>query len=150
MLFRTHVALAILFVLFFLSHVNHDFLFIGAVLVATLLPDIDIAFSKIGQIRVFRFVQFFVKHRGLLHSLTFAVIVSVILAIFWPVIAFGFFLGYVLHLFADAFTKEGIEPFWPSRKRTSGLIRTGGYSETVLFVFLIIADLLALVFGYIV
>ncbi len=148
MLIRTHLAIAILIILLFVNHVESQFLFIGMVLLATLVPDIDSAFSKIGSYKIFRFFQFFIKHRGVLHSLTFAVIFGIVLSIFWPVAAFGFFLGYALHIFADSFTKEGVSAFWPSSKRSQGLIRTGSHVETVLFIFFIIADLLALIFIY--
>lgn len=148
MLIKTHLALAIFVILLFLPHVSAQFLFIGAVLVATFLPDIDTAFSKLGQFRIFRFLQFFVRHRGFLHSLTFAVLVSVVLSMFWPAAALGFFLGYALHILADGFTKEGVEPFWPFKWKSSGFIATGGYTETILFIFLVIFDLLLLIFLY--
>ena len=146
MLLRTHYALIALVLILFLPNVSNQFLFIGAALVATLIPDIDIPFSKLGQFKIFRFLQIFVRHRGMLHSLSFAALLSLIIAIFWPAACFGFFIGYVVHIFADSFTKAGIGPFWPFKMKTKGFIRTGGYTETVFFVVLIILAIVALIF----
>ena len=148
MLFRTHFAFIVLIVLLFLPRITNQFIFIALALFVTFLPDIDIPFSKLGHIKFFRFLQIFVKHRGVLHSLTFCIIFSIILTFFWPVAVFGFFTGYAFHLIADSFTKEGIEPFWPYKKRARGFIKTGGYMESILFVFLILADILALILIY--
>ena len=148
MIIRTHIALVILILLGFIPNVTHQFLFIGVAIVATMLPDIDTAFSKLGQYKIFRFLQFFVKHRGLMHSFSFAVVLAIILSFLYPPLALPFFLGYSIHLFADSFTKEGIEPFWPWRKKARGVLRTGSYPETVLFVSLVLADILVLIFVY--
>jgi len=146
MMLRTHLALIVLFVLLFLKHVSNQFLFIAVALIASFIPDIDTAFSKLGNFRVFRFLQFFVKHRGMFHSLSFAVVASIILSIFFPVVGLGFFLGYSVHILADSFTKVGVEPFWPWKVKSSGFIKTGSYFETLIFVGLVIVDLLVLIF----
>ena len=72
-----------------------------------------------------------------------------ILAVFWPAASLAFFLGYGLHLFMDSFTKEGIVPFWPYNKRSSGFLRTGSLSETSFFLVLVLIDiaLLFVLFG---
>ncbi len=142
MLIRTHLAFVILALILFVPHVPDKILFIFVALIATMIPDIDSAFSTLGKNKSFRGLQFFVKHRGIIHSFTFAVSVSVVLAIFWPVLSLPFFLGYGLHLFLDSFTREGIVPFWPYSKRSSWGIKTGGIIETTLFLFLILFDIL--------
>ncbi len=121
------------FSLFFLEYLNEKIFFIPIVLLSSLLPDIDTAYSYLGRKRVFRPLQFFVRHRGLIHSFTFVIIAAVLLAMFIPVVAFPFFLGYSLHLLADSVTVEGIRPFWPWKDEVSGKIRTGGVVEYVLF-----------------
>jgi membrane-bound metal-dependent hydrolase YbcI (DUF457 family) len=66
-----------------------------------------------------------------------------------PIIAFPFFLGYSLHLLSDAWTVEGIKPFWPLKTVSQGKIRTGGVTEhTVLFTFIII-DVVLTIFLFI-
>lgn len=145
MLLRTHLAFGVLMIILFVQHVNDKLIFIGLVLVATILPDLDSGFSSWGRHLVFRPLQFFVKHRGIIHSFTIGVILSILLAIFWPVASLGFFIGYSVHLICDSFTKEGIQPFWPLKARSKGFIATGGRIEDSIFVFLILVDAILIV-----
>jgi membrane-bound metal-dependent hydrolase YbcI (DUF457 family) len=145
MMLKTHLALNALIALLFLPHITGKTVFLLIIFAATIIPDIDTGFSTAGKNIAFRPLQFFVKHRGLFHSFTFAIIASLILAYFWPLASLAFFLGYGFHLFLDSFTQEGIMPFWPWRKVSSGIFRTGGKIETSLFVMLLILDLVALV-----
>lgn len=143
MMFRTHLTLGILFIILFLPKVESKFLFIAVALIATLLPDIDQGYSKVGHKKVFRPLQFFVRHRGMMHSFTFCFLVALVLAYFpftvqW---ALPFFLGYGIHLFADAFTLEGIRPFWPYSGVSKGFLKTGSYAETSLFVVFVLLDI---------
>ena len=126
MMLRTHLAIAILAILLFISHVKYQMFFILVTLIATLLPDIDCAYSTAGKSKFLRPLQFFIKHRSLIHSFTLAIVLSLIFAFIIPAIALPFFLGYSLHVFVDAFTKEGIMPFWQWKKESSGFVRTGG------------------------
>lgn len=128
-------------ILLFLEHVSDKFLFIGAILVATIIPDLDSGFSSWGRHLIFRPLQFFVKHRGIIHSFTTAVVLSVIIAIWWPVISFGFFLGYCVHLLVDSFTVDGVQPFWPFHWRSTGFIHSGGRIEETLFFTMIFVNI---------
>jgi len=110
-------------------------------LLATFIPDIDSRFSTIGQKKIARLLQIFTKHRGMIHSFTFLLTITLVLVLFFPVVALGFFLGYASHLFADSFSVDGIMPFYPSKKKSCGVVRTGGRSEIIVFVIFIIADL---------
>jgi len=132
-------------VLFLFPHVSNKWVFVPIVLIASLLPDIDSAFSTAGRNVFARILQFFVKHRGVIHSLTFAVLVSLVFAFFWPPGALPFFLGYSFHLLADSFTPDGIRPFWPLKSVVKGRIKSGGRIEDVLFVVFLILDVLLLV-----
>jgi len=145
MMLRTHLAINILFILLFLPHVTSYYIFLPVALIATLLPDLDTGFSTIGKMKGSRIIQFFVRHRGLFHSFTLCIIISVIFAAFIPLLALPFFLGYSLHLLADSYTFEGIKPFWPLKKSSSWLLRTGSFAETSLFIFFLIADLFVFV-----
>ena len=142
MLLRTHLAFAVLLIILFLKQVNNEIVFIIMVLVATVLPDLDSDFSTWGRHMIFRPLQFFVKHRGIIHSFTFGVLISIILSIFWPVASLGFFMGYSVHLICDSFTKDGIQPFWPFKAKSSGFIKSGGRVEDSLFIALILVDVL--------
>jgi membrane-bound metal-dependent hydrolase YbcI (DUF457 family) len=141
MLIRTHLAIVIFAMLLFIQHVNHQILFVFVTLIATLLPDVDSAFSTLGKGKAFRIIQFFVAHRGPIHSFSFCVVISVLLALFVPILSFGFFLGYGVHLFVDSFTKEGIVPFWPYPKKSSGPLKTGGLMESSIFLIFVLIDI---------
>ena len=142
MLLKTHVMFAVLVIILFIQQVNNKFVFIGMVLVATVIPDLDSGFSSYGRHIIFRPLQFFVKHRGVIHSLTAAVVLSVLIALYWPVAGFGFFMGYCVHLVCDSFTREGIQPFWPLKIKSNGVIASGGGVEESLFLGLIVANFL--------
>jgi len=146
MLAKTHFALTIFFILLFLNSIENKLIFVIIALIATIIPDIDHSDSKLGKHLVFRPFQFFVKHRGIMHSILICLLISLSLAIFLPIISFGFFLGYSVHLLGDSFTKEGINVFWPLKHRSHGFIKTGGISETLLFYSLIFINTSILLF----
>jgi len=148
MLTRTHLAITIFGILVLLSYVEYKTWFVVAALVATYVPDIDCSNSKLGHKWYFKPLQFFIKHRGMVHSFSFLILLTLFIALFFPVVALGFFLGYGLHLLADSFTVQGITPFYPSKKKTSGEVTTGGLVETGIFVFFILADLLVLIIHF--
>jgi len=85
------------------------------------------------------------KGRGLIHTYTFCMGISIVLAFFYPVLALPFFLGYSFHLTLDAFSTEGIVPFWPLTKKTSGKVRTGGSVDAAIFYILLLVDFALLV-----
>ena len=142
MLLKTHLAFAALIIILFVEHVNSPWIFIAMVVVATVIPDLDLSSSSWGRHLIFRPLQFFVKHRGIFHSFTFAVLASVLLAVFWPVASLGFFIGYSVHLIADSFTKEGIQPFWPLKAKSRGFIASGRTIEQSLFFSLVVIDII--------
>mgnify|MGYP001565121463 CR=1 FL=1 len=142
MLLKTHLAIAILLVLIFLSSVEHKISFVLITFFAVILPDIDSGFSTIGNHKTLKPLQFFVRHRGLIHSFSFLFLITIFFALFFPILALGFFLGYGSHLFADMFTNDGIMPFYPWKRKSGGWIRTGGKTETMVFIFFVIADLI--------
>ena len=144
MLIRTHLLITLFFVLIFLSSVENKVVFVVVALIATFIPDIDTKFSKLGKRKVFRPLQFFVSHRGFLHTFVFLGLVSFIFYLFLPIVMLGFALGYGSHLVADSLTIQGIKPFYPFKRRWHWRIKTGGKLEVVLFVGFLIADLLLL------
>ena len=142
MLLKTHLAFAFLAIILFFTHVSNKIIFILMVLVATVIPDIDINNSSWGRHLIFRPIQFFIRHRGLIHSFTLAIILSAVIAIFWPIASLGIFIGYSVHLLTDSFTKDGIQPFWPLKTKSAGFIASGGRIEESIFIFLILIDII--------
>ena len=141
-MFRTHLAVGVFAALLFLPLVDNPLPFFIVVVIASILPDIDTPFSKVGKNVPAKVIQVTTEHRGFLHSLTFAILISLIISIFYPKIAFGFFLGFSTHLIVDSFTKKGITPFWPYSGVTKGIIPMNGVIEKGIFATFIILDVL--------
>ncbi len=141
MLFKTHLLVGLFFALLFLP-TEDKFIFLTIVLISSIIPDIDSRFSKIGKKKTFRILQFFVKHRGIVHSFTFLLIVSLVFWFTYPNFILPFFLGYGSHLLIDGLTRQGIRPFYPFKFKIKGIIRTGRRFETLVFVIFLIVDLI--------
>jgi len=146
MLNRTHLAIVGLFIILFIPLVNNPFLFTIVALVSGVLPDIDSRFSTSGKNLIGRFVQFISDHRGIFHSISFCIVIALLLCFIIPILAFAFFVGYALHIFADSFTKDGVPVFWPWPKKASGWISTGGVVEKGVFFIFIAFDLMLIWF----
>lgn len=143
MMFRTHIAVGIFFSLVFLPLiVNSKIVFVAVVLFCSLLPDIDMSQSYLGKYKILRPLQIIVKHRGLFHSFSLAIIISLFLAFYFPIFALPFFLGYSGHLIADSLTIEGIRPFWPIKDEIKWKIKTGGRREKIIFYTLTIVNII--------
>jgi inner membrane protein len=112
---------------------------LGAVLMGAIFVDLDSWNSKVG--RKFRFLSWFFRHRGFLHSLTACLLLSLFAGLFSLWLCFGFFVGCVSHLFLDALTLRGVALFWPFGLRLRGFIRSGGWIEDVVFVLLLGLDI---------
>lgn len=144
MLLKTHLAITLFFVLILLDSVESKLVFAIVAVVATYLPDVDSRYSTLGRKKINRILQWFTKHRGVIHSYTFLLAITLFFALFFPIVALGFFLGYGLHLFADSFTRDGIRPFYPSRAVSKGRLRTGGKTEIGILVTFVILDVMLL------
>lgn len=144
MLFRTHFAIALFFVLIFFQYIENPIIFLPVVLFATIIPDIDTRFSKIGKHKIFRIFNFFVKHRGITHSFTFLAIISASIFLSFKEILLPFALAYSLHLLLDSMTIAGISPLYPLKFRIRGKIKTGGFIEMILFVSFLLIDMFLL------
>ncbi len=141
MLIKTHIVITLFFSLLLVSYVKSPIFFLVFALFATYLPDIDSKKSKIGNHIFLRPFQWFSRHRGMIHSFTFLFFLVFFLALFFPIIALPFFVGYSSHLLSDSFTLKGIKPFYPFKKASSWKIRTGSIFETNIFLFFLIADI---------
>ncbi|MFA6022997.1 MAG: metal-dependent hydrolase [Candidatus Pacearchaeota archaeon] len=140
MLIKTHLTITIFAIILFLPLVNNPISFVAVTLVATVLPDFDNRFSKYGKNIAAKATQLVTHHRGFAHSLTICFLISLILAIFIPILAFGFFLGYSLHLMADSFNKIGITPFWPYSKKAFGFVEMNTVVEKGIFFGFFVVD----------
>ncbi len=98
------------------------------ILLGSLLPDLDERHSTLG--RKVPIVGFLIKHRTFFHSLLFLVAVTILL---WAVVPAWYVIAFAAavlgHLFLDALTPQGVRPFWPSKLRVRGFVRTGGVLE---------------------
>jgi inner membrane protein len=129
-----------------MTFVENKIVFVSVAFLASLLPDIDFKFSKIGKHKIFRLLQLFTEHRGIFHSFIFLILITGILFLFLPSVALAFSLGYGLHLFADVFTIEGLKIFHPFGRKIKGIIKTGGKVEFLIFIGFIFLDILVLSF----
>ncbi|MGK0209197.1 MAG: inner membrane protein [Patescibacteria group bacterium] len=146
MMFRSHFVFGLLLFLVITPFVDSWIPFLVGIIVGVLIVDLDSKTSKVGRYWIFRPLQFFMSHRGMVHSIFFGLILSGVLAIFNLDLALGFFIGFLSHLFLDCLTKRGVAIFWPfSSKRVSGFIRSGGVVEDVFFVLVLLSDLVLLV-----
>lgn len=141
MLIKTHLVIAIFGLLLFVDFVSDPYIFILVGLISTFIPDLDSFNSKTGKRFISRVFMAFTKHRGIMHSLFFMLLIYFVLNYFWPVVALGFLIGYSIHLFADCLTKTSVQLFWPLKVKVRGFILTGGRIESGLFVLFGILDL---------
>lgn len=143
MLAKTHLAFGFLVGLVAMQFIStgNIFIFFGLVLIGSLLPDIDSPNSTMSsRIPVIpRIVQLFARHRGIFHSIFFAVIISgLFLYLTNKPYALALFIGYASHLVADGFTESGINFLHPVAKlHLSGFIKTGTYAEVVVLLIII-------------
>lgn len=63
-------------------------------------------------------------HRGITHTILFAVVIPGIVALFHPLLAFILLINFFLHIFTDYVTSWGVAPFQPfsSRRYSLGLM----------------------------
>ncbi|MCK4649786.1 metal-dependent hydrolase [Candidatus Pacearchaeota archaeon] len=149
MLFRTHIvfSLAVYFLLAYFLEM--PFFVLGFVLFAMAFVDIDIKNSKFGNHWYFRPLQWMTKHRGVLHSLVACVFLSLAVGAISLWGGFGFFVGYVSHLFLDCLTRSGVKLFWPFNWKVRGFVKSGGIVEEVIFVLFLLGDIGLFVWGII-
>lgn len=137
-MFKTHVALGFLIGLVALGYldIKNKFIFLIIVTIASCLPDIDHAKSKINnKVFLLRIFSFLFRHRGIMHSIFTAGLFGVLAYYYINAdIAYGIFIGFTAHLIGDALTMNGIEVLYPlTRIKIRGFIRTGGIMEKAAF-----------------
>ncbi len=147
MLARTHLAFGFLSALALLPFINagsNKYLFFGAVLIASLFPDIDQPNSKISNNipLLSKIVNAFSKHRGIFHSAFCAFLLPGLVWYFLSnIYGVALFIGYMSHLVIDGFTKSGINFLHPFAKlHLSGFVETGTMMEWIVL-FVIVAGI---------
>jgi len=149
MMARTHLAFALLIGLLTMNLFDFNkYLFLGIVLFAGILPDIDHPKSKLGRkLKILSWpIKFIFGHRNLLHSLVFLFglcsVIWVFLDNWWIPVA----VGYVSHLIADGLTKQGINFVYPFKQLSLyGFIETGSILEVILFYLVLGLDVLIII-----
>ncbi|MBW2984907.1 metal-dependent hydrolase [Candidatus Woesearchaeota archaeon] len=146
MMYKTHLAFGLFAGLMFLPNqdIATKLMFLGIVLIGALIPDIDAPQSKLGS-RVgilSRIIKLLVGHRTIFHSVFAAALSSGLVWFFVnPTYGTALFVGYASHLVIDCLTKSGINFLHPiSNFRISGFITTGGFSENLLLIGIVIVD----------
>jgi inner membrane protein len=135
MLFITHVLVNIFFILLFFPFLKNPLSFLFVSLFATIIPDIDSQNSKLGKFFLFKPINFFIKHRGIMHSVTFMILIGLIFFIFFEDFLSAFLWGYSIHLLLDCLTLQGVYIFYPLKIKIRGKIKTGGLIESALIIF---------------
>lgn len=147
MLNKTHLLIGFFVAVFFLPYVNNKLIFFPVVMIASLIPDID---SLIAPKKDYKILKTFKSqsYKDFMHSYTLCIILSALLAFFYPLLALPFFIGYSFHLFFDSLTVTGTTPFWPLKIKSKGFIVPGGKTEKVITFILGFLSIL-LIFRYI-
>jgi inner membrane protein len=147
MMFITHIGFAIFIGLIsvkFSSLPVSKYFFLLAIVLGSLLPDLDSATSFIGK--KFKLVSLFFRHRGMIHSVVFlagfSIISFLITKNFYYFLAFA--MGYLSHLLLDSMTPSGVAFFWPSKVRTRGIFKTTGLVDILLLALFIGLDVFLL------
>ncbi len=149
---RTHLTFSILLgviSLFFIDlGVKEHAIFFLLVVLASFMPDIDHPDSAIG--RKIRPISFLVKllagHRGVFHSLLIPLTIFLVLfQMGYTIYGIAILIGYLSHLLLDSFNHSGVAWFFPLPARIKGAIKSGGFTDFILFlVFLSLSVILGI------
>lgn len=122
--------------------------FAFTLIVGALLPDIDEKQSTVSHKHpiLHSIAASLDKHRGIFHSIWIPVIMFLVahfvISRYFSIpslLLMGLFIGYGSHLLADSFTVQGIKPLHPLHKgKLRGLIKTGGITETIFLILLVV------------
>jgi len=153
MLIKTHIVFSFFISLLIIDYFNIEkqVLFLFVALLSSLFLDIEKRTSFIAKkTKPFSLLfSFLFKHRCFFHSLTFLFLFSLLLLFFKQyLLVFAFLTGSLSHLFLDAFTKQGIAPFFPLKKRIKGFVVSGSFLDSLIFYVFLFLDLILLFIIY--
>jgi inner membrane protein len=148
MRFRTHLAFGVFVSVAFasLTQISDKWIFSLGLLLGSVLPDLDLQTSWIGR-RVRPVSWLFntlLGHRGILHSIWALIPIAALCWVSMPMLAIGFVTGFISHLLIDSTTTKGIRWLWPF-VRIRGPIATGGFEDTLLFLFFATASIVGII-----
>lgn len=137
MMFKTHRVIIILICLILFTFIDvsmvSGFLFLIIAIIASMMPDIDNPYSKIGK--NIKLVGHLFMHRGFFHSLLALFLFSYLFSLFFsPFYTTAFFIGYLSHLFLDSLTTKGIYLLYPFDFKLRGFFKTNALFEKSVFV----------------
>ena len=136
MLARTHLAFGILVYLLIERFIGNGILLLSAVLFFSIFPDIDYYNSAVGKKAkpLSYILNLIFGHRGIFHTIYFPILCFLLISYVDIQVAIAMSAGYLSHLFLDSVTLSGTRPLYPLfNKELKGLIKTGGFSETIVF-----------------
>ena len=128
---RIHLLIGFFAAIFFLPDVNNKLVFFPVVMIASLIPDIDSLIAPKKNYKMLKPLKS-KSYKDFMHSYTLCIILSALLAFFYPILALPFFIGYSFHLFFDSLTVPGTTPFWPLKIKSKGFIVPGGKTEKII------------------
>lgn len=95
---------------------------VGVAVTLPLIIEAPIAFFGLLASIVPDLFQILIKRKSLTHSAVFLVLTTSLVAIINLNIAIVWCINYMLHIFLDCFTTEGVQFFYPSKKIYGGRI----------------------------
>ena len=128
---RIHILIGFFAAIFFLPDVNNKLVFFPVVMIASLIPDLDSLIAPKKDYKILKPLKS-KSYKDFMHSYTLCIILSALLAFFYPILALPFFIGYSFHLFFDSLTVPGTTPFWPLKIKSKGFIVPGGKTEKII------------------
>jgi inner membrane protein len=142
MLLKSHLVIAFFCFFFLFNYLpGNKILFAISFFLSTFLVDVDSTKSKIGNHWYLRPLQWLISHRGVIHSLLFGFVFSLIVFLVNKDFGVGLFFGWTLHLIVDCFTAQGVDIFWPFEYKIKIIgVSSGGIFEQIIFVLFLLAD----------
>jgi membrane-bound metal-dependent hydrolase YbcI (DUF457 family) len=128
---KIHLLIGFFVAIFFLPDVNNKLVFFPVVMIASLIPDLDSLIAPKKDYKILKPLKS-KSYKDFMHSYTLCIILSALLAFFYPILALPFFIGYSFHLFFDSLTVPGTTPFWPLKIKSKGFIVPGGKTEKII------------------
>ena len=146
MMFKTHLAFALLIGLLIFNYFNLNiYWFFILLLIGAGFADIDMPKSKFGRkIKpISNILNFMFGHRKFIHSGLFLLLVGYLFYLLFGNYYIPFLIGYLSHLILDAFSKEGINFIYPFKSlMIKGFIKTNSLFEKILFFGFILLDVI--------
>ncbi|MGB9694792.1 MAG: metal-dependent hydrolase [Caldisericaceae bacterium] len=139
MVFLTHLGFGML-----IGSYSHSFSGVLLSAVGSVVPDIDIPFSKVSKL-TFNHKGAKLKHRGITHSVfTPLIIYFIYYYLFKNQAILPFILGYFSHIILDMFNPKGVSLFSPFIKHSFSFpitLRTGSKQDYLIGLCFWLADL---------